>query len=102
MGQDEELLKHFCRHNKSQHTEDISSVSMKFYKMEEFFEKEDHSAHLDDSHLSQLEFDAKAYMRLLGAKSKDLVNQKNLDDYHEILDQCTVLDILDSKYLVVV
>ena len=70
--------------------------------MEEFFEKEDHSAHLDDSHLSHLEFDAKAYMMLSGAKSKDIVNQKNLDDNHEILDPRTVLDILNSKYMDVV
>ena len=43
---------------------------LKFLKMEEFFEKEDRPAHLDDSHLSLLEFDAELYMRLLGAKSK--------------------------------
>ena len=30
---------------------------------------------------------------------KDLVNQKNLDDYYEILDLPTVLDILDSMLM---
>ena len=69
--------------------------------MEEFFEKENCPVHLDDSHLSFLELDVKAYMRLLGAKFKALVNEKNLDDYHEILDPRIVLDILDSKFMVV-
>ena len=38
-------------------------------------------------------------MKLCGAKSKDLINQQHLDDYHEIFDPQTVLDIVDSKYM---
>ena len=64
-----------------------------------YLKKIDHPPHLDGSHLSPLDLDAKAYMKLCGFKSKDLMYQKHLDEYHEILDPKTVLDILDSKFI---
>ena len=67
--------------------------------MKDLFEKEDHPLHLDDSHLSLLDLDAKAYIKLCGSKSEDLSKQKYLDDYDEILDLRKVLDILDSKFM---
>ena len=54
---------------------------------------------MDDSHLNLLDLDAKSYKKLCGGKAKDLINQKHLDDNHEILDLGTVLDMLDSKYI---
>ena len=75
---------------------------LKFLKMEEFFENPDRPSYLDDSHLNLLDLDAKSYMKLCAGKAKDLINQKHLDDYHEILDPRTVLDMLDSKYIDVV
>ena len=70
--------------------------------MEEFFENPDRPSHLGDSHLNLLDLDANSYMKLCGGKAKVLINQKHLDDYHEILDPRTVLDMLDSKYIDVV
>ena len=40
--------------------------------------------------------------KLTGRLRGKICYKKNLDDYHELLDPCTVLDILDSKYMVVV